>query len=102
VIRHVVLLHWTPSATDEQHEAVLEALAALPAAIPEIDRYRVGTDLGLGEGNASLVVIADFATIDDYTVYRDHAAHQAAIATHIKPILAGRSALQYEFDPSTD
>lgn len=98
MIRHVVLLTWTPDATPEQHQAVVDTLRGLPAVIPQIVRYRVGTDLGLAEGNVDLVVIADFASAEDYVVYRDHADHQAAIATRIKPILAGRTAIQYEYD----
>lgn len=102
MIRHVVLLRWTPESTPEQHRAVLDELSALPTAIPEIHRYRLGEDLGLADGNASLSVIADFASGADYETYRDHAEHQRVIAEHIKPILAGRSALQYEYDSADD
>jgi len=102
MIRHVVLLRWTPEATPEQHQAVVDALRALPEAIPQIAHYRIGADLGLAEGNANLVVIADFATVADYEAYRDDSTHQHAIATRIKPILATRMAAQYEFDPTAD
>ena len=100
MIRHVVLLRWTAESTPEQHQTVLDELGALPGAIPEIARYRLGRDLGLAEGNASLSVIADFASLADYEVYRDHPEHQRVIAERIKPILAVRSALQYEYDPA--
>lgn len=100
MIRHVVVLRWTADATPDQHQAVVEALTALPEAISQIVSYRVGTDLGLAEGNADLVVIADFASVADYVAYRDDATHQDLIATLIKPILASRLATQYEFDPA--
>ena len=102
MIRHIVLLRWTPESTPEQHQAVLDELRALPTVIPEILRYRLGQDLGLAEGNASLSVIADFASVADYEAYRDHPEHQRVIAERIKPILAGRSALQYEYEPTDD
>lgn len=102
MIRHVVLLRWTAESTADQHQAVLDELTTLPAAIPEIARYRLGEDLGLAEGNASLSVIADFASVADYEGYRDHPEHQRVIAERIKPILAGRAAVQYEYDPATD
>lgn len=102
MIRHVVLLRWTADAAPDQHRAVVEALSALPDEIPQIARYRLGTDLGLAEGNAGLSVIADFASVADYEAYRDHPAHQHVIATLIKPILADRSALQYEVDTTAD
>lgn len=102
MIRHVVLLRWTAESGADQHQSVVEALTELPVAIPEIVRYHLGRDLGLAEGNASLSVIADFATVADYERYRDHPEHQRVIAELIKPILAGRSALQYEYDPADD
>lgn len=102
MIRHVVLLRWTPGTSSEQHQTVVDALSGLPAAIPQIARYRLGTDLALAEGNADLVVIADFDTVADYETYRDDATHQDIIATLIKPILASRTAAQHEFDPADD
>ncbi len=102
MIRHVVLLRWTAEATPAQQDEVLAALSALPDEIQQIARYRLGTDLGLADGNASLSVIADFASVADYEAYRDHPSHQHIIATLIKPILAQRAALQYEVDRTGD
>ena len=42
------------------------------------------------------------ATVAAYESYRDHPEHHRVIAELIKPILAGRSALQYEYDPADD
>jgi hypothetical protein len=33
-------------------------------------------------------------------VYRDNLVHQEVIAKHIRPIMATRAAVQYEFDPA--
>jgi hypothetical protein len=68
----------------------------LPGAIDAIRAYSFGRDLGLGEGNASFVVVGDFDSVAGYEAYRDHPVHQELIATTIRPILAGRSAVQYE------
>ncbi|MFI6299231.1 Dabb family protein [Nonomuraea sp. NPDC050790] len=97
MIRHIVLLTWSEEATDAQKAAVAEGLAALPGAIPELRRYELGTDLGLGTGNSDFAVLAEFDSVADYEVYRDHPVHQAVIAERIKPILAARAALQVEF-----
>jgi hypothetical protein len=97
MIRHCVTLTFVPEAGEEQIAAIEVALAALPAAIPEIRAYSFGRDLGLAEGNASFVVIGEFADVDGYAVYRDHPAHQKVIAECIRPILAGRSAVQHEY-----
>lgn len=93
--RHVVMLRFVDDATDAQVAAVADELRALPDAIPELAGYVVGTDAGLSPDNESLVVVADFASQADYEVYRDHPAHRAVIAEHIRPILAGRHAVQH-------
>ena len=96
MIRHCVTLTFSPDATAEQLAAVEAGLAGLPGAIPEIRSYSVGRDLGLAEGNATFVVVGDFDDVAGYLVYRDHPAHQQVIVDHIRPILVGRSAVQYE------
>jgi hypothetical protein len=93
--RHVATFVFSEGATDEQVAAVSEGLAGLPAQIPEIGDYHFGPDLGLNEGNHHFAVVADFASVDDYLVYRDHPAHQAVLAERIRPILASRAAVQY-------
>jgi hypothetical protein len=93
-VRHVVIFVFRPGTTDEQIAAVTEGLEALPAQIPEIRDYRVGPDLGLNEGNYQYAVVADFGTVDEYLVYRDHPAHVAVITERIRPILESRAAVQ--------
>lgn len=95
MIRHVSILTWKDDVTDVQIAAVIDGLRALPAIIPELREYRVGSDLGVDRGNASFVVIGDFDDIDGYRTYRDHPAHQAVAREYILPILAGRTAAQY-------
>jgi len=97
MFRHVVLLKWTADATPEQHQAVLDGLSALPAAIPELRSYQMGTDAGLvPDATADLAIVADFDDVDGYVVYRDNPQHQDVIARYIKPILASRTAVQHE------
>lgn len=98
MIRHVVLFTWKPGTTAEQIAAVEAGLHRLRAAIPEIQDYRFGADVGINEGNHDFAVAADFASVDDYLVYRDHPVHQRLIAELIRPLLAGRAAVQYAVD----
>lgn len=95
MLRHIVLLTWTEDATEEQKAAVAAGLAELPGRIPELRRYEIGVDAGLGKGNADLAVLAEFDDADGYAVYRDHPAHQAVITERILPILASRVAIQH-------
>ncbi len=97
MIRHVVMFRWNDSVTDRSLAATAAALDALPDAIPEILAYRHGPDLGLTPGNDDYAVVGDFASAEDYLVYRDHPEHQRFIAEHITGRVADRSALQFEF-----
>ncbi len=47
-------------------------------------------------GNFDFAVVADFDDAGSYLAYRDHPAHRAVIDERIRPIMAGRSAVQYE------
>jgi hypothetical protein len=98
VFRHVVLLQWSSETTEEQVQAVVDGLRGLPAAIPEIATYHVGTDAGVDDGNVDLAIVADFGSVEDYVAYRDHPVHRALIAERIRPILAGRMAVQHHLD----
>jgi hypothetical protein len=97
MFRHVVLFTWTEEATDEQKVRVTAELGKLPGAISEIRAYTLGADASVNPGNHEFAIVADFDDVDGYLVYRDHPAHQAAIAEHIKPIVASRAAAQFVF-----
>jgi hypothetical protein len=95
MFRHVVMFRWTPDASAESKAELASGLAEMPAAIDTIRSYRFGPDAGLAEGNWDFVVVADFTDVDGYVVYREHEAHQALIATLIRPIVAERAAVQH-------
>jgi Stress responsive A/B Barrel Domain len=99
MFRHVVLLKWKESATADERRAALEGIATLPGIIPEIRGYQFGEDAGLvAQGNSDLAIVADFDSVDDYLVYRDHPVHQEVIARTMRPILESRAAVQHELD----
>ncbi len=96
MLRHVVLMRWKPEATDDQRQDVRDGLATLPAAIPEIQSYQFGDDLGIVEGNFEFAIVADFHDRAAFQIYAKHDAHQKFIAESIRPILRERAAAQYE------
>jgi len=100
VFRHVVMIRWAEGTTEDQKQAVRDGLAALPKEIPEIHAYRFGDDAGLAPDNFDLVLVADFDTVDDYLVYRDHPVHQKVILDHVRPAASARAAAQYEWRPA--
>ena len=93
-LRHVVMFRFVEGTTAEQRQAISTALAGLPGAIPEIAAYSFGDDEGINAGNWDFAVVADFASAEDYLVYRDHPVHRAAIDAHIAPVVAARAAVQ--------
>jgi hypothetical protein len=96
VVRHVVVFRWKAGTTDAQVDAIVTALRALPAQIPELRGYHVGPDLGLVEGNGDFAVVADVDDVDAWAVYRDHPAHRKAIEDLIGPVIESRTAVQHE------
>jgi len=96
VIRHVSLLTFAEGTTAAQVRAIAEALATLPAVIPELRAYAFGTDLAIDAGNATFAVVADVETVADYIAYRDNPEHQRVIAELIRPVVVARTAVQYE------
>ncbi len=98
MFRHVVLIRWKPDVTAEQVATAMTALRSLPAQIPQIRRYLVGSDAGVDAGNADFAIVADFDSADDYRVYRDDPKHTAVIETLLRPMIGARTAVQYEAD----
>ena len=96
MIRHVVMMRWTPEATEEQKQRVAAELGRLPALLPVLRAYRMGADLGVNEGNFEWAAVADFDDLEGYLTYRDNPEHRAIIAKFIRPIIAERAAIQYE------
>jgi Stress responsive A/B Barrel Domain len=96
MIRHIVTFRWKPETTADDIAAVEAGLRELPAAIPQIQRYTFGRDVGINDGNFQFAVVADFASADDYVVYRDDAQHRSLIDERIRPHIAERVAIQFE------
>jgi hypothetical protein len=96
MFRHVVMFRFADHVADDHSGRLAAGLAALPAKIPEIIGYRHGPDLGINEGNYDYVVVADFASADDFLTYRGHPDHLALIADYITDAVTERAAVQYE------
>jgi Stress responsive A/B Barrel Domain len=97
MFRHASLFTFTPETTQERQQELARQLRTLPGAIQEIKVYHVGPDAGLNPGNYQVGIVADFASVEDYLVYRDHPVHQELIQAYVRPIVANRAAVQYEF-----
>ena len=98
MIRHIVLFRWKEGVGADHVEATKRGLSEMPAKIPQIKNYRFGSNLGVNPGTFDFGVVADFASLDDYLVYRDHPDHKAFIAAHTADYISERAAIQYEID----
>ncbi len=96
MFRHVVLLRWTPEATGAQKQALADQLAKLPGMISTIRGYHIGPDAEVNSGNADYAVVAEFDDEAGYLTYRDDPEHRRIITEYLRPILASRTAVQFE------
>ena len=97
MIRHCVMFKWKDDVTAEQLAAFVEGLKELGEGIDTVRGFAYGDDIGINEGNHDLCVTVDFDDEAGYAVYRDDADHQAFIAAKVRPILASRAGVQFEF-----
>ncbi len=98
MVRHVVMFRWKDGTSGDDLAAIKAGLRTMPDLIPQIRAYRFGTDLGVNDANWDFVVVADFASMDDYVTYRDDVHHQALINESIAPHIEERASVQYELD----
>ena len=98
MIRHVVMFRFHDHVTADDVAEFGAGLSAMVPNVPGIVAYQHGPDVGVNAGNHDYVVTADFATIDDYTIYRDHPAHRAVIERFTGPLVAGRAAVQFDLE----
>ena len=96
MIRHVLVITWTPGATDEQKQRVNDQLATLPPLMHGLRSYTFGPDIGVNPGTADMAIVADFDDADAYRAYRDHPAHVDVVKRLINPIVEQRGSAQFE------
>jgi hypothetical protein len=90
------MFSWADEATTEAKQAALDAVAGLPGMVASIRTFSIGTDAGLAEGNFDACVVADFDDEAGYITYRDHPDHVRVVTELLRPIAAGRAAVQYQ------
>ena len=77
MIRHVLMIRWKPSFTNDIREKWLNGLNKLEDEIPELIQLVHGSDV-LGKDNSwDHVLIADFQTVADIDRYNVHPSHEA-------------------------
>jgi uncharacterized protein (DUF1330 family) len=95
VLRHVVLFTWTDEADETRRSTTVEALRRLREDVGGMTSLTVSSDAGLVDGNADTILVVDFPDEDAYRRYAQDPVHQAVLDEHVRPWLAGRTAVQY-------
>jgi len=96
MLRHVALFRFKPEATDEQINAAMGALSALPGQIDVLRKFRFGPDAGITEGAWDFAVVAVVDNADDYVAYRDDPAHVTVLQNYIAPLISEAARVQFE------
>ncbi|RLB71141.1 MAG: Dabb family protein [Deltaproteobacteria bacterium] len=76
MIRHLIFLKFKPETTENDIKAIETGLAALPAAIPEIESFEFGRDLVHSERSFDFALVSRFKDLDALKRYQLHPAHQ--------------------------
>lgn len=97
MFRHCVLLKFSDDTTEDQRQAVIEAMRSLPDHIEQCRTYVVGFNAGDRDDNYDIAAVGDFESKADYDIYAEHPYHLKVIQESIAPVLAGRAAIQYEY-----
>lgn len=97
MIRHMVLLKWNEGVDAAHIAATKAALDRLPSLIPEILSFPNGPDLHSVPANWDYGVSADFATIEDFFIYREHPEHQKFVKAYLTDYCQ-RVAVQFSQD----
>lgn len=95
MLRHCVILEWSPESSEHDRDLAFGALRGLPDLVPCIEAFAIGLDLGISTGNGSIALTADFRDIEAYRHYAEHPEHLRILRDHVKPFIASRSAVQF-------
>lgn len=77
MIRHVLMIRWKESFTDEIREKWIEGLEGLQGKIPGLRRLEHGRDVLFTNQSWDHVIIVDFDSVEDIAVYNTHPVHEA-------------------------
>ena len=94
MILHVVTFTFRDDVTDQQLDAVDEALGRLPSRIDALRSYSHGRDLGLRQGTVDYAVVALVDDEEGLITYLDHPEHVEAVRSAVTPLVLTRQAVQ--------
>ena len=97
MIKHVVCFRFKPGVSDENVRATLDALNALPAAIPWARNWSLGRNISSRDNTYDYALHCHFADMDELDRYLHHPAHEEVVRERLIPLWASRAIVDYEF-----
>ncbi len=81
----------------ERAKAIKENLEALKDKIDFIAGIEVGLNFECSDSASDVVLVSTFKSVEDLNAYQIHPAHKAVGAAYVKPYVAERRVVDYEF-----
>jgi hypothetical protein len=75
MIRHIFVGTANENVTENELDQLIQAWHNFPTQIPQILRLTGGRNISRRDQRFSVVLVADFASMEDYLVYDTHPAH---------------------------
>ena len=95
MLRHIVMIRWKPEATEDQKQAVQDAINGMRSQVPEIVDLRWGADIGRGPNNFDLAVVMDFGDREAFKRYLSSAVHQSYVQGAAKAAVGSLASVQH-------
>ena len=101
MIKHIVMwtLHENAQGKSKAENAAIicKELMKLPASIPQIVRFETGINApDAPVGNWDVVLVSEFATLNDLLAYQVHPEH-VAFKEFIAPLRKEKASVDYEY-----
>ncbi|ANQ47548.1 Dabb family protein [Flammeovirga sp. MY04] len=97
MINHTVLFKFKEEATQEQIQAMVDALQALGGKIDEIKEIHVKENFSERAKGFTIMLYSLFESKEALEAYQVHPAHVAVVTDHVKPILGDIMAIDIEY-----
>ena len=92
--RHVTMFRWAEHVGVDHVQRVREAYDDLGSVVSGLRHLAHGADVGVSEGTFDYLVVADFESVVDWRMYRDHPIHvllvEELITGHVIEQVAGQ------------
>lgn len=98
MVRHIVMWRMADLPDKAKRASdIKENLELLKGKINELVDIEVGINFENSQYSSDVVLVSTFKTVEDLNSYQIHPAHKAVGAAYVKPYVAERRVVDYEF-----